>query len=342
MPEIKTFAKEHGVKSNGTRAQIIQRLRSHLGLENSMTKIFTSILGGSGRSRTYHSVTLILFLVSYISGGFVGACCPHGVVYAIKPIIRSESVRDHIDILLSLREAPIVVVSDLAPMIAAHGERRKPGLFWPHDGRLAAPTAENVNLAESGDLLCVIEGLEEEEIIHGLARYSLSDKFHEKNLSSKADILRRVHLFPQLAGKLNTQAMEQLFRQMGKDAYYLTQMTPAHFLFVLRLNIHLHNCATNDTLLKKLQKSVSESNFKDALCVFPVSGSILGRTHYRLYIWSPYLFQEHPSAESFASMPTATSTSRTHTEALSKCRVFNTVNYDYLLFFFPRYFFLQI
>jgi hypothetical protein len=73
MPEIKTFAKEHGVKSNGTRAQIIQRLRSHLGLENSMTKIFTSILGGSGRSRTYHSVTLILFLVSYISGGFVGA-----------------------------------------------------------------------------------------------------------------------------------------------------------------------------------------------------------------------------------------------------------------------------
>jgi hypothetical protein len=184
------------------------------------------------------------------------------VVYAIKPIIRSESVRDHVDILLAMKTTPIVVVSDLAPMIAAHGEKRQPGMFWPHSGRLAEPNTANLEAAKAGELICIIEGLEDNHIRDGLARYSLADKFHENNMSRKDDLLRKIHLFPQLAGSVNSQCMEQLFRQLGKDAYYLTQMTPAHYCFVLRLNVHMHNVATNKKVLGSVEKSANESTLK--------------------------------------------------------------------------------
>ena len=59
------------------------------------------------------------------TGGFITAVCPHCIVYAMKPVIRSESVRDHLDILLSLKKFPVVVISDLSSIMARHGEKEK-------------------------------------------------------------------------------------------------------------------------------------------------------------------------------------------------------------------------
>lgn len=195
-----------------------------------------------------------------LAGGIICVSCPHRIVYGTKSVLRSESVRDHMDLLMSLKRFPVVVISDLSSMLAAHGEKRMPGLFKPFKGRLAAPTASHIQAAKDGDLAVHLPSLECEDIADEVARYSLSDKFHQGNLSNPQDLLRRVSLVPQLTGLLNTQVQEQLFSKLGKDAYFLTQMTPAHHVFMMRLIVHLHNRGRNRALLKGVQKTVSQSS----------------------------------------------------------------------------------
>lgn len=139
-------------------------------------------------------------------------------------------MRDHMDILLSLEVLPVVVISDLASMLARHGENRLPGIFKPFCGRLAEPTEANISAAKDGNLVVHIPGLDPNVVPEEGVRYSLADKFHQGNLSANEDFLRRVSLVPQLAGRVNTQVQEQLFRKFGRDAYFLTQLTPAHLL----------------------------------------------------------------------------------------------------------------
>ena len=47
------------------------------------------------------------------------ATCPHGVVYGSKSLLHAESTWDVVDILFSLKHAPNIVISDMAPMVAA-------------------------------------------------------------------------------------------------------------------------------------------------------------------------------------------------------------------------------
>jgi hypothetical protein len=203
-------------------------------------------------------VDYVIFLLT--KGGIICASCPHGIVYAIKPVLRSESVRDHLDILLSLKLFPVVVVSDMASMLAAHAENRKPGIFKPFKGRLLRPTAANLAAAKERKLQCPIQGLDDSEVTDDTQRYSLADKFHQGNLSAEADLLRRVEHVPKLAGRLNTQVQEQLFRKVGRDAYFLTQMSPAHYLFIQRLIIHLHNETINNKRVAGIEKTIRESS----------------------------------------------------------------------------------
>ena len=77
--------------------------------------------------------------------------CPHGVVYYLKFLLRSESSRDDIDGLLSLKYIPNVVLIDMAHIIAKHAlisrreevqkyEYNQEGiLFEPYYGRVADP-----------------------------------------------------------------------------------------------------------------------------------------------------------------------------------------------------------
>ena len=88
----------------------------------------------------------------YFKGGWLSASCPHKVVYAVKFVIRAEGPRDYVDLLLSMKYQPNVVLIDMAHMVAAHGNLRKPGMFGPFKGRVAPATPENIKAAQEGCL----------------------------------------------------------------------------------------------------------------------------------------------------------------------------------------------
>ena len=82
----------------------------------------------------------------------VTATCPHGIVYALKFVLRAESPRDYVDILLSMQRQPNVVIVDMANMVAAHGNKREFGMFAPYNGILVEPNDANIEAATDGEL----------------------------------------------------------------------------------------------------------------------------------------------------------------------------------------------
>ena len=50
------------------------------------------------------------------------------MIYATKYIIRKESTRDHVDLLLSIKHWPLVYAVDMACDVVAHTEVRLPSL----------------------------------------------------------------------------------------------------------------------------------------------------------------------------------------------------------------------
>ncbi len=82
------------------------------------------------------------------TGGVLHLGCTHGVVYYHSPLWWQESARDHGDALLSLKFPPTAFISDIAGCVARHvNNRTHQKFFQPHDGRLCAPTAENISAA---------------------------------------------------------------------------------------------------------------------------------------------------------------------------------------------------
>ena len=76
--------------------------------------------------------------------------CPHSIIYSLKFVLRAESPRDYIDILLSMAHKPNIVIIDMANMLVAHSKNRTKGMFHPNDGMVAEPTEENIKLANEG------------------------------------------------------------------------------------------------------------------------------------------------------------------------------------------------
>ena len=85
-------------------------------------------------------------------GGWVSGTCQHGVIYALKFVLRTESPRDYIDLILSMAHQPNIVVSDMANMLVAHGQKRNRDMVSPHNGMVAALTKDNVQEALEGRL----------------------------------------------------------------------------------------------------------------------------------------------------------------------------------------------
>ena len=54
------------------------------------------------------------------SGGWLSFSCPHGVAYYLKFLLRSESSRDYVDRLLSMKHLSNITVIDLAHIVANH------------------------------------------------------------------------------------------------------------------------------------------------------------------------------------------------------------------------------
>lgn len=79
------------------------------------------------------------------------------------------------------------------------------------------------------------------------------DRFHQGNSTKEAERLRWMRIVPELNG-VNSQAAEQLYREMGRSLPSLTGMCPSTLFFIQRLLIHLHNNRRNERILNDLKK----------------------------------------------------------------------------------------
>lgn len=122
------------------------------------------------------------------------------VVYCLKFVLRGESPRDYADLLRSLKYPPSISISDIPDRLASHVNNSVPRFFTPNNGRLFPVTKDNLAAAEQGILEKRLpwihnEGApslaypdnecKKEEFLHPITqvadRYSLSDRFHERN-----------------------------------------------------------------------------------------------------------------------------------------------------------------
>ncbi|KAJ8023112.1 HMG domain-containing protein 3 [Holothuria leucospilota] len=234
--------------SKMTKIDIIRKIRDTLSKDDTkFDKLFTKLQGSSG--------------------GWASMVCPHGIVYAIKFLLRAESPRDIVDLVQSMKHTPNVVVVDMANMVAAHGNKRFPGMFHPHNGMLAEPSSDNLRLVKSDDFVVNLPWIAEHKERHDTSgnvhpvtgsneHYCLFDRLHEGNVKGEFEILRRVRFVPELCGKLNTQAQEQLHSEINKNNYFLNQMTPVKYIFLFRSIVDLRNREKNRIQLAKVQKNM--------------------------------------------------------------------------------------
>lgn len=212
--------------------------------------------------------------------------CPHGIVYAAKNLLRAESPRDHVDLLLSLRYMPTITICDIPGFVARHGNIRQPKLFHPNDGKFA-PAAwleehsetERIDLPEVDlDNFIFNQTMQDHGYgnLHPVSRtsatYCAFDRLHQNNSSNEIDHLRRLDKVRQLEGKINSQAAEEAFAIINKSRSSLTQMSSLHHLFMVRLLLHLINIKKNGELRQNIEKRLNsdEQTVADA-----VDGSVM-------------------------------------------------------------------
>lgn len=142
--------------------------------------------------------------------------------------------------------------------------------FSPNEGRLLSPTDENIYLAKEGKVKVNLPWLTEPRnppdinghpITGSSEHYVLYDKLHETNAKDPKYFLRRTALVPELAGKVNTQVVEQFFAQMEKNNYFLNMMSPSSQIFLIRNIVHHHNTLLNQSRLEKIQKLMGARQF---------------------------------------------------------------------------------
>ena len=197
----------------------------------------------------------------YSLGGVLHFSCMHGVVYYLNFLFWTESARDHTDGLLSFKNFPTCFISDVAGQVARHTNNRTKQLFFqPHDGRLCAPTSDNLKLAAKKELKVDMQWvknlrspfpsqenpennrLEARHPITGTCeRYSLYDRFHQKNQKRPEEKLRSLNICPTLRTEVNSSVAEQFNRELASVRYSLCQMNEPHFKQTVRVLIDLHN-----------------------------------------------------------------------------------------------------
>jgi len=221
-----------------------------------------------------------VFPIFFPTGGVLHLGCTLGVVYYQSPLWWQESARDHGDRLLSFKYPPTVFISDIAGRVARHlNNRTHQKFFQPHDGRLCAPTSENISAALEKKLTVQKEWVNtlrssmgpnkhEDQTSdrftcpHPLTgtheRYSLYDRFHEKNQKRPEERLRSIKLLPDLASIFNSSSAEQINKELSTSRYFLCQLKDIHYMFALRLCFHLHNQRINDNFLQDIQKCLKK------------------------------------------------------------------------------------
>ena len=246
VKEVISFANTLGLKPKGTKLDVILQVKHAIsGDDGKFKKAFKKLWG--------------------CSGGWVSGTCPHGVIYALKFVLRAESPRGYVDLILSMAHQPNIIVSDMANMLVAHGNKRKMNMFRPFNGMVADPTQNNIKEALAGTLEVSLPWLDanvedcKDKVpgkplseTHPVSKSSqhlcLFDRLHEKNVKKDQEALRRVTNVKELKGKLNSQKDEQLHAAYNHDSRYLNQMKPVNHIFLFRSNIDVRNDKINQRL----------------------------------------------------------------------------------------------
>lgn len=194
-------------------------------------------------------------------------------MYYLNFLFWTESARDHTDGLLSFKHFPTCYISDVAGQVARHTNNRTKQLFFRnHDVRLCASTPENIQLAANKDLKVDLQWvknlrsplpLEEQQdsdrmtarhpITGTSERYSLYDRFHQKNQKRQEEKLRSLNICPTLRTEVNSSVAKQFNRELSAVRYSLCQMNEAHFKQTLRVLIELHNNKINQTYKAEIE-----------------------------------------------------------------------------------------
>ena len=171
----------------------------------------------------------------------------------MKGLLRAGSPRDFADLLLSWAHVPNKVVYDFSSVLARQMNLRAPESvpFAPHEGRLVAPTTQNIGGANEGRLKVNLTWLTEkknpaDERSHPLTGSSESYALRDTSEDS-GNVLSRVGLAPELSGRINTQVVQQFFSQMRECNYFLTQSSPSTNIFLLRNILHHRNVRVNES-----------------------------------------------------------------------------------------------
>jgi len=113
---------------------------------------------------------------------------PYSVLVDIINIIRA----DYVDVLLSLKDPPRILICDCPDRIAANLKNRAPSLLGPNNGMICEPTDDNVRLAEAGKLRVHVPSIEIENDDEDSRILICYDRFHQNNSSIKKELVRRV------------------------------------------------------------------------------------------------------------------------------------------------------
>ena len=280
LRKVRSVAKSCNIATSGSKTDIILRIKECISRrEGTFNKIFSKLWGHSG--------------------GWLSFSCPHGIVYYLKFILRSESCRDYLDGILSMKFIPNICVIDMAQMVAKHANTTRSRdavtrglandnglIFYPFEGRLVDPEVpEFVAEALENNLRVSFPWILRENhpakvsvdvsdgcsnrLIHPAtgsdARLCLFDRFHETNTNSEIEALRRITGVTELHGYFNSQVSEQLHLRCDSDKRFLNMMNPATHIYLFRSILNHHNNTVNEMLIKPLVKKSNGAITEDSI-----------------------------------------------------------------------------
>ncbi|XP_030581204.1 uncharacterized protein LOC115777435 [Archocentrus centrarchus] len=242
-----------GVSGEGSIADMINRLQELMNFKDIHPKLYVKLQKAGGD-------------VLHFS-------CVHGVVYYINFLFWTESARDHADGLLSFKHFPTCYISDVASQVAHHTNNRTGQKFFqPQDGRLCAPTTDNIKLAGKKKLKIDMQWVknlrsqlpvQKEQDTNRMAaihpvtrtseRYSLYDRFHQINPRDPEEKLRSLSICPALRRGVKSVVAEEFNRELASLQYSWSQMKESHFKQTVRVLIDLHNEKINRTFKAEME-----------------------------------------------------------------------------------------
>ncbi|XP_043952543.1 uncharacterized protein LOC122819687 isoform X2 [Gambusia affinis] len=258
LPEVRRLCSQCGIDSRGSKMDLVLRLRNKMASKATYNQVFDKVWGSSG--------------------GWAVITCPCGVIYSVKFNLRAESPRDFADLLLSWRFFPNITMYDYPRGLVSHLKKRCPKdtPFTIHEGRLVEPTPENLRQATDKSLAVNLPWLKHRKepedkgghpVTGSVEHYCLSDVSHQ---GDSADVLRRIEMVPELAGRLKSQCAEQLFAGMRKNNYFLNMLTPSTHVFLQRNILHHFNLRKN----RKTKREILEAAGPRAALVLDQNGCI--------------------------------------------------------------------